>query len=362
MMVVAPLVMRAAPARATTPPPLLPPKAWVVVDADTGNVIDAGNDHTPLPPASLTKVITALAAGNLPPDSPVPVSDQAAAVPADKLFMKAGEVWTFDQMLHSLLISSANDAAVALAEKAGGSLTGFQSVFARTALDLRMADHPVLMDPAGLDGSDGVSGGNLVSARDLAIAGRALLADPSLAPIVATPLYYFYGPDGVHHRLTNHNKLFLTTYAGAVGMKTGYTKRAGNCLMAAASRDGRTMLAVVLSSGNPTQAAKQLLDQGFATPVAAETAADQLPPVSQGVIAPALPDGPVTTTPLTQPVAVPPTLTAVHRQGLSQPALVLAVLTTLIGLIAVPWRRRRRRRPIFAHASYRASDRDRRAA
>lgn len=219
----------------TVPAPLPPPKAWLLVDSDTRNVIDAGNARTPLPPASLTKVITALAVGQLPPDTPVPVSAVAAAQPADKLFMKAGSVWTEDQMMHSLLLSSANDAAVALAEKVGGTVAGFQPIFASTALGLGMADNPVLKDPAGLDGPDGVDGGNLVSARDLAIAGRALLADPALAQIVATPVYYFDGPDAVHHRLTNHNKLFLTTYAGASGMKTGYTRRAGACLIAAAT-------------------------------------------------------------------------------------------------------------------------------
>jgi D-alanyl-D-alanine carboxypeptidase len=254
------------------------------VDADTGNVVDAGNDRTPMPPASLSKVITALTASNLAPSTPITVSARAAAAPADKLFMKAGQVWTADQMMHSLLISSANDAAVSLAEEVGGSLEGFQPIFARTALSLGMADHPVLVDPAGLDGPDGLDGGNLLSARDLAMAGRALLAVPSLAAIVAVPVYYFDGPDNVHHRLTNHNKLFLTTYAGAIGIKTGYTRRAGTCIMAAARVGGRTMLAVVLNSTNPTLAAKLLLDKGFATPVAAETTTDQLPGVNLAAV------------------------------------------------------------------------------
>jgi serine-type D-Ala-D-Ala carboxypeptidase (penicillin-binding protein 5/6) len=164
------------------------PKAWALVDADTGNVIDAGNDRQPLPPASLTKVITALAVqAVIPPGANVTVSARAEAAPADKMFMKQGQVWTYSEMIHSLLISSANDAAVALAERAGGSIEGFQPLFAATAADLGMADDPVLHDPAGLDGPDGVDGGNLVSARDLAMAARALLANPTLATIVARP-------------------------------------------------------------------------------------------------------------------------------------------------------------------------------
>jgi len=272
-----------APARATTTtttPAVPPPKAWILVDADTGNVIAAGNDHTPLPPASLTKVITALAASDLPPDTPVTVNAAAAAAPPDKIGLQVGQVWTADELFHALLISSANDAAIALAEQVGGTVAGFQVVFARTAQELGMADDPVLMDPAGLDGTEGVDGGNRISARDLAIAGRALLADPYLAGIVATQQYNFVGPGNVHHSLVSHDKLFLAGYTGAIGIKTGFTDRAGTCLMAAARRDGRTILAVVLNSDNPPQQAKALLDQGFATPVAAESTADQLPPVN----------------------------------------------------------------------------------
>src|SRR5207302_3036144 len=105
------------------PPPPAPPKAWILVDVDTGNVIDAGNDHQALPPASLTKVITALAAfENLPVDDVIPVSQRAADAPAHKISMHAGEEWTFTDTFHALLLSSANDAAIALAERAGGTV------------------------------------------------------------------------------------------------------------------------------------------------------------------------------------------------------------------------------------------------
>jgi D-alanyl-D-alanine carboxypeptidase (penicillin-binding protein 5/6) len=274
-------------------------------------------------------------------------------MPADKLFMKPGQVWTLDQMTHALLLSSANDAAVALAEKAGGTVEGFQRMLALTAANLGMADSPVLNDPAGLDGAEGVEGGNLVSARDLAIATRALLNQPVLAGIVATPVYYFDGPDGVHHRLTNHNRFFLTTYAGAVGVKTGYTSRAGYCLIAAARREGRTMLAVILHGNNPNQTAKTLLDQGFATPVNAEPTTDRLPEVHLG------PATPPTTSPPTTPasVAVPahaalsPTRPArdslFSRWWLWGAGVAIVVVG---GSLVWRWRARRRRsrRRIFA--------------
>jgi D-alanyl-D-alanine carboxypeptidase (penicillin-binding protein 5/6) len=279
------VVLPMAPAAAATvegapkaTPSLLPPtKAWILVDVDTGEVVAGSNDRTPLPPASLTKVITALAAANVAPTAPVRVGAAAAAAPADTIGLLAGQVWTADELFHALLISSANDAAIALAVHVGGSLSGFQADLAATASKLGLADHPTLMDPAGLDGSEGVDGGNRVSARDLAIAGRALLANPYLASIVAEKTYDFQGPGNIAHRLLSHDLSFLSSYPGAVGIKTGFTDRAGTCLMAAARRNGRTMLAVVLHSANPTTAASTLLTAGFATPVATESTADRLP-------------------------------------------------------------------------------------
>src|SRR5439155_15860080 len=193
--------------------------------------------------------------------------------------MKAGQIWNYTDAMHALLLSSANDAAVALAESAAGSVESFQQRFASTATVLSMADHPVLMDPAGLDDRESVGGGNLVSARDLAIAARALLANPLLAEAVASREYRFHGADNVDHRLINHNRL-LRTYPGAVGMKTGYTSRAGNCLIAVARRDGRTMISVVLHAvGTSYDPSVGLLDKGFNTPVSAETPDDRLPDV-----------------------------------------------------------------------------------
>ena len=349
---------RAAPPPA--PPPTVPPaaRASVLVDVDTGNVLEANNDRVSLPPASLTKVITALAAiENLPADAQVPVSPLAASMPADKLFMKPFTLWTFDEMIHALLLSSANDAAVALAEKAGGSVEGFQRMFALTAADLGMADNPVLNDPAGLDGPDGVDGGNLVSARDLAIAARALLAQPVLAGIVATPVFYFDGPDGIHHRLTNHNRYFLTTYPGAIGVKTGYTQRAGTCLIAAARLGGRTMMAVVLHGDNPTQTAEDLLDKGFFTPVPTEPVADRLPEVHLGPATPPTTVPPSTTT--SPAVAALPTharLLPTRASGASIPSKWWPWAGAALVLVAVVvlwrWRvtRRRRRRRIFARS------------
>jgi D-alanyl-D-alanine carboxypeptidase (penicillin-binding protein 5/6) len=252
------------------------------VDADTGAVLDSLNARTLLPPASISKVMVALAAVRaLPPGAKVTASARAAGAPAHVIGMAAGQVWRLDDALHALLMSSANDAAVALAERVSGSVDKFQATAGALAAQLGMADRPVFRDPAGLDDSTSVGGGNLASARDLAIAGRALLASPTLSAIVGQRAYSFTGPDGAAHKLVNHNKL-LSRYPGAVGLKTGYTVKAGGTLMAAARRNGRTMLTVVLGSPDIYGPTTALLDKGFATPVRAEPTAGRLPPVVTG--------------------------------------------------------------------------------
>jgi D-alanyl-D-alanine carboxypeptidase len=233
-----------------------------------------------VPPASLTKVLTALiAVGYLPPSATVPGTAVSESAYPNQVGMEKAVPWPLDEVLASLLVYSANDAAYAIAQRIGGSLSGFVPVMQLAARDIGMADHPVFHDPAGLDGSEGFRGGNLVSARDLAIAGRDLLAVPLLAHIVRETSYDFVDPTGAPHDLPSMDYAFLSSYPGAIGIKTGFTDRAGDCLLAAARRHGRTMIAVVMDGYNPTQTATLLLDQGFATSVGDEPTSDRLPPV-----------------------------------------------------------------------------------
>lgn len=251
-------------------------RAWILVDADTGRVIAGANIHTPQPPASTSKVITALTVRRLlPPAAKIPVSARAAGATPNKVGMLSGQVWTYPNTIRSLLLSSANDAAIALAERASGSVVTFQRSLQQTGTLLGLADRPVLRDPAGLDDSSSVGGGNLISPRDLAIAGRAVIADPALAPLVGLRTYQFRGPDGRRFKLTNHNKL-LVRYNGLVGIKTGYTLKAGGTLVAAARRGGRTMLTVVMGTNDIYGTTTALLDQGFATRVRNEPVADRI--------------------------------------------------------------------------------------
>ncbi|MDQ6838055.1 MAG: hypothetical protein M3137_06895 [Actinomycetota bacterium] len=268
------------PGAVPPPAPLPASQASVLIDTATGRILEQTNDHQPLSPASLTKMLTALVATDyLPSGTQIPISSRAENVEPDKLGMKAGELWPLDEVIQALLIISANDAAYALAETIGATAENFDPVLQDAAAQIGMVDSPVFHDPAGLDDDHGIDGGNLVSARDLAIAGRDLLSVPRLAQIVAEPALRYTGPNRTVYDLTSHNKAFLGSYVGSVGIKTGFTDKAGVCLAAAATRSGRTMLAVVLHGVNPDQTAKVLLDRGFATPVAAEPAADALPPV-----------------------------------------------------------------------------------
>lgn len=269
------LVMSPGQAPAAGAAPVPSAQAWILVDADSGRVLAGGAHHDPLFPASTTKLMTALVAWEqLPPDATFVVGDIAAAQPAMRIGMKTGQTWSRSHALHSLLMVSANDAAYALAEAASGSLVGFAADMNAAAVRYGMRDS-VFNDPAGFDDSASFNGGSRVSAYDLAIAGRNLLSVPELAAIAALPEYGFQGPERQHH-LTNHNKL-LKRYPGAIGLKTGYTRRAGHTFVAAARRDGRTMIAVVLDADDTYGSTAALLDFGFATPRGAPGIGERLP-------------------------------------------------------------------------------------
>jgi D-alanyl-D-alanine carboxypeptidase (penicillin-binding protein 5/6) len=253
-----------APAGAAGAAPAPLARAWILVDADSGAVLAASGHHDALPPASTTKLMTALVAvEKLPREAVLTVGDIPAAQPAMRIGMRAGQGWALLPALHSLLMVSANDAAYALAEAASGSLAGFAADMNAAAARYGMRDS-VFNDPAGFDDSASFQGGSRVSAYDLAVAARNVLAVPELVDIAALPEYAFQGPSGRQHRLLNHNKL-LRRYPGAVGLKTGYTRQAGHTFVGAARRDGRTMIAVVLNTDDTYGSAAGLLDHGFAT-------------------------------------------------------------------------------------------------
>jgi D-alanyl-D-alanine carboxypeptidase (penicillin-binding protein 5/6) len=347
----------AASAVSAQAPPL--PKAFVLVDADTGAVIAEQDSRAVRPPASTIKLLTALiAVQRLKPGDAIPISPLAEGMPARKINVKAGQVWTFQDLLYSMMMVSANDAAVAIAEKiGGGSLDGYVGIADATAHRLQLADQPVLNDPAGLDDEFAYKGGARISPRDLAIVSRAVLARPDLVNVINTPHYVFTGGDGLGHTLNNHD-LFLDLYPGANGLKTGTTELAGHTFVGSATRGGRTMLAIVFDAADYYGSAASLLDQGFNTPVAAEANLDHLPPV---VTDASLPPPPVVRVegPAGVPAAPTPaaTVTASREGGwsLNSPAVAGVVLVFgLAGLVVLRRRTVVRRRLARAEARRRA--------
>jgi D-alanyl-D-alanine carboxypeptidase (penicillin-binding protein 5/6) len=254
--------------------------AYVLVDVDTGYVLASSNERTLLPPASLTKVLTGLVVTKrLAKDAKIPVTQTAASMPARKMGMTPGTLWNRDDALYSMMLASANDVSYALAEATGnGDIKGFATQLDVLKSRLNMADAPILQDPSGLDDQFSVNGGNRISARDLAIAGRAALADPQLAPIMATTTYNFADPAGTQRSITNHNKM-LTSYPGTTGLKTGFTKAAGRSVMVSATREGRSMLVVLLDTPGMWDVAPRLLDYGFSLPIQQQPIVDRLPSV-----------------------------------------------------------------------------------
>ena len=228
----------------------------ILVDPASGAVLWGRRSRTPVPPASLTKMLTALAVrASLDLDDVTVASRVAAGQPARRLAMRRGQKLTVDQALKALMLVSANDVAVMLAEAAGGSVARFSRAMDAESelLGLRAS----WRNPHGLDAP-----GHRSTAFDLAILARAVLQDRWLARVVRSRHTAFTTPSGRRHTLTARSR-FLLGYRGAVGVKTGFTDDAGHCLAAAATRGGRTLIAVVLHSPDNAADAGRMLDWGF---------------------------------------------------------------------------------------------------
>jgi D-alanyl-D-alanine carboxypeptidase len=235
--------------------------AAIVIDARTGEVLYGKRADAPRYPASITKVMTlylafeALAAGKIELDDPVVFSPRAAAQAPTKLGVRAGDSITVHQAMEGMVTRSANDAAVAMAEKLGGTEQRFAALMTLRAQELGMAN-TTFANPHGLPDSRNIS-----TARDLAILSRAVMRDyPQYYRLFSTKNFAFRGQN-----IRNHNGL-LYTMDGVDGLKTGFTNASGFNLAISAVRDNRRLIAVVM--GGPTAAtrnkvAESLLLTGF---------------------------------------------------------------------------------------------------
>ena len=238
--------------------PQLTAKAAVLLEFEDGTVLFARHPHDPRPPASLTKMLSALLiveSGRL--DDEVTVSERAAAIGESSISLSAGETLSLRDLLDASLIKSANDATAAAAEHVAGSLDAFVEQMNEKARELGAADSH-LVNPHGLHDPDHVA-----SAMDMAIIARHCMMDPLIREIVATRRKTLPWPGHEWDRvLINRNRL-LEKYEYADGVKTGYTRHAGKCLAASATKEGRRLIGVVLDCEDAWVDAEEVVEWGF---------------------------------------------------------------------------------------------------
>lgn len=225
-------------------------KAALLMDATNDRVLYEKNGYEVLPMASTTKIMTAILAleyGNL--EDRVTVSAYAASMPKVRLGMKEGETYKLKDLLFSLMLESHNDSAVAIAEHIGGSVEGFAEMMNQKARDLG-CENTYFITPNGLDAVKGDKV-HSTTAYDLAkIAAYAIRNDLFVA-LVGTETYQFSElQSGRTFQVSNKDR-FLSMMDGAIGIKTGFTNRAGYCFVGAVKKEDRTLVSVVLASGWP---------------------------------------------------------------------------------------------------------------
>lgn len=230
----------------------------VLIDAQSGKVLFEKNSKKILPMASTTKIMTAVVAiesGSL--ERTVIVSKESVGIEGSSIYLCEGEKLTLEQLLYALMLSSANDAATAIAIAVAGSETAFSDIMNKTATKIGLTSTH-FDNPHGLD-----SESHYTTAYDLAKLTAYALKLPKFKAIVSTYKHQIPLAGKENARLlVNHNKL-LRSYEGIIGVKTGYTKRSGRCLVSAAERNGLVLIAVTLNAPDDWKDHKTMLNYGF---------------------------------------------------------------------------------------------------
>ncbi|CAG8868402.1 D-alanyl-D-alanine carboxypeptidase DacC [Pseudomonas fluorescens] len=242
-------------------PPQLAAKSYVLMEASSGNVLVENNGDERLPPASLTKLMTAYIAtldirrGQIGENDPVTVSENAWRTGGSRMFIKVGSQVSVSDLLHGIIIQSGNDASVALAEHIAGSEDAFADMMNKTAADLGMSNTH-FMNPTGLPHPEHYS-----SAHDMAVLARAIIdEDPAHYAIYSQKEFYWN-----NIKQPNRN-LLLWRDKTVDGLKTGHTDEAGYCMVSSAVRDGMRLIAVVFGTNSEQARAaetQKLLTYGF---------------------------------------------------------------------------------------------------
>ena len=236
----------------------------ILMDAGSGRVLYAHNANEPRMIASITKLMTALVAleSGHSGEEVVTIQPEWTGVEGSSLYLRAGEEYRLETLLYGLLLQSGNDAAESIAGYCGGSVADFVEQMNQKAESLGMVNSH-FSNPSGLTQEEHYS-----SAYDMALLARQCLRNEALAQIAATRSITL---EGKH--FTNHNKL-LWRYDGCVGLKTGYTEKAGRTLVSAASRENLTLICVTLNASDDWNDHQKLLDYGFERYSATQAYAD----------------------------------------------------------------------------------------
>jgi serine-type D-Ala-D-Ala carboxypeptidase (penicillin-binding protein 5/6) len=248
-----------------TPDEDLTARAAVLMDAATGKILYQKEPELRLPPASTTKVVTAiltLESGRSFKET-LPVSKEATRVPASKLYLRPGQSVSIEELLYGILLASANDASMVLAEGIAGSVERFAELMTKKAHDIG-ATNSHFTNPHGLTAADHYS-----SAKDLALIFRYAMKNPTFREIVQTKFSSVSTTAVVRKKVVprrisvrNHNRL-LWNFDGALGGKTGYTHAAQKCFVGAVQRNGVTLIVSILGARDQWGDTKRLLEYGF---------------------------------------------------------------------------------------------------
>ncbi len=232
-------------------------KAAILIDRESGRVLYEQNADTRYPMASTTKIMTALIAiEHCGMEEIVTAGPNASGVTGTSIYLSEGEQLTMHQMLQGLMLRSGNDAAVAIAEHIAGDVKTFASFMnARAAM---LGADALFVTPNGLD-----EGGHSASARAMALITREAMEHEAFRELVGTQEAVIPWVSSEYSRVLRNKNRLLTSYDGATGVKTGFTSKAGRCLVFSAERDGMELIGVVLGCPGWFDEAERMLDWGF---------------------------------------------------------------------------------------------------
>lgn len=233
-------------------------EAAALISGDTGEVLFEKNANSRMPMASTTKIMTALLLcehGEL--DREIKVTEEMTRVEGSSMGLLPGDTVSLRALLYGLLLASGNDAANTVAIVLGGSAAGFAEMMNNRAAELGLKDTH-FVTPSGLDSEE-----HYTTALELALLAREAMKNETFAAAAATPYeVVYYGNPPYKRGLKNHNRL-LNEFDGAVGVKTGFTKRSGRCLVSAAKRDGKYVIAVTLNAPDDWNDHRSMLEYGL---------------------------------------------------------------------------------------------------